>query len=157
MARRYVVGAKWRRERSQTPNLRGLRRVALGDRSPVAPGGRSTSSRLLMMHGAGVSKNRHASFIELISESTRCQLLDLAGGDFHMALRMGACFGQLDLHVVAQAGNEAKQAVAGKPVEAAAKQVGYLGLSCCSAAPFNRFLINSMSCGGVAMPLLDFF
>ena len=37
--------------------------------------------------------------------------MDLAGDDFHAALRMKACLGQLDLHVVAQAGNEAKQPV----------------------------------------------
>jgi hypothetical protein len=48
---------------------------------------------------------------------------------FQVPLRVGAGLGQLDLHVIAQAGYEAQQPVGGKSIEAASEQLGNLGLS----------------------------
>ena len=54
---------------------------------------------------------------------------NLSARYFQVSLGMGARFRQLDLHIIAQAGDEPEQPVGGKAIEAASEQVGHLGLA----------------------------
>ncbi len=53
----------------------------------------------------------------------------LSGCYFHVPLRPGTGLGQLDLHVIAQADDEAEQPVGRESIEAASEQFGNLGLA----------------------------